>query len=271
MKSILKITYLAIFTLLISCGDAPSNENQDEVTQEQSKGTTFPDSLSYVTKNYERVFPECEGDDCTTYNLEYIELSDDEFSFINDSIKVEMIGNYATMDDAADEFFDEYEEVTLDMESDWNPAWSHDLTAGATFNKKGLFTVSYGYYGYMGGAHGMPGFSSTNYDLETKKELSLYDLVNIDDSTALKALGEKYFRIDNELKADADLQEAGYFWDDGTFYISEIFTLTDDGLMFTYSPYEIASYAAGMPEFTIPYTELKSYFTENSPLKRLME
>jgi len=75
----------------------------------------------------------------------------------------------------------------------------------------------------------------------------------------------------NGLKADADLQETGYFGDNGTFYIGEIFTLTDKGLLFTYSPYEIPPYAAGMLEFTIPYTELKPYFTENNPLKRLME
>lgn len=96
-------------------------------------------------------------------------------------------------------------------------------------------------------------------------------MVNIADSTVLKSLGEKYFRINQEIESNTSLNDSGYFWGDGTFYISDIFTLTDDGLMFTYSPYEIASYAAGMPEFTIPYAELKPYFTENSPLRRLVE
>lgn len=270
MKSILKITYLAILVLLISCGDAPSNDTQGEVTEQQTEGQNYLDSLVYTTKKYERVFPEC-LENCTTYDLEYIVLANEAFDFINDSIKVSLIGDYATMDDAADEFFDEYEEVSLDIgATEFNPPWSQQVTAGVDLNRKGLFTVSYGYYGYLGGAHGMPGFWSDNYDLETKKELVLYDLINADDSTALKELGEKYFRKDNTVKTDK-LEDAGYFWDNTGFYFSETFTLTEDGLMFTYSPYEIGPYAIGMPSLTIPYTELQPYFTENSPLKRLME
>ncbi|MFK7945996.1 MAG: RsiV family protein [Saprospiraceae bacterium] len=271
MKSILEFMCLVMLTLLISCGETPSNDSQDEVTEQQTEEVSYPDSLVYITKKYERVFPEC-LENCTTYDLEYIELANKDFDFINDSIKVELIGNYKSMDDAADEFFDDYEEVALDIGNEgFNPPWSHSLTAGVDFNQKGLFTVSYGYYGYLGGAHGMPGFYSSNYDLETKKELTLNDLLNSKDSTVLKTLGEKYFRIDNEIGLNDDLGEAGYFWDNKGFYFSEIFTLTNAGLMFTYSPYEIGPYAIGMPNFIIPYTELQPYFTENSVLKRLIE
>ena len=35
----------------------------------------------------------------------------------------------------------------------------------------------------------------------------------------------------------------------------------EDGLVFTYQQYEIASYAAGMPNFTIPYDDLLPYLT----------
>lgn len=276
MNNFLKITYLGMLALLISCGDSPSNDKQEAEQQEEQNQQTekaiFPDSLAYITKNHERIFPECEGDDCTSYSIEFIEIKNEKFDFINDSIKVQLIGDYNSMDDAADEFFDEYEEVTIDMgEDDFNPPWSQELTVGVDFNQKGLFTVSYGYYGYYGGAHGMPGFSSVNYDLETKKELALYDLLNAKDSTALLPLGEKYFRIDNDIEGNTSLEDAGYFWEDTGFYFSEIFTLTEDGLMFTYSPYEIGPYAIGMPGFTIPYDDLKPYFTENSPLKRLVE
>lgn len=251
-----------MLTLLISCGDSQSN-----TAEQQTKEAIFPDSLAYVTKEYKRIFPECEGDDCTSYTLGYIELTDAEYLFINDSIKVQLIGNYASMDAAADNFFDKYEEAAV--ESEWNMPWSEDLTASVDFNRKGLFTVSYAYYAYYGGAHGMPGFSSVNYDLATKKELTLYDLVNAKDSTALKTLGEKYFRIDQEIAPNTSLSDSDYFWDDGKFYFSDVFTITNDGLIFTFSPYEIAPYAAGMPGFTIPYADLKPYFTENSPLKRL--
>lgn len=166
MKNILKITYLAMLALFISCEDSATSENQDQTVEQQEKEAVFPDSLTYITKDYKRIFPECEGEDCTSYTLEYIELTDKEYSFINDSIKVGLIGNGVSMDDAADNFFDKYEEDAMDTE--WNMPWSENLTAGVDFNKKGLFTVSYGYYGYYGGAHGMPDFSSVNYDLAIK-------------------------------------------------------------------------------------------------------
>ena len=35
----------------------------------------------------------------------------------------------------------------------------------------------------------------------------------------------------------------------------------EDGLVFTYQQYEIAAYAAGMPEFTVPYADILPYLT----------
>lgn len=40
--------------------------------------------------------------------------------------------------------------------------------------------------------------------------------------------------------------------------------LTEDGLLFTYNPYEIAPYAAGIITFTIPYQPLRPYLTEEA-------
>ena len=36
---------------------------------------------------------------------------------------------------------------------------------------------------------------------------------------------------------------------------------SEEGLVFTYQQYEIAAYAAGMPEFTIPYADILPYLT----------
>ena len=39
---------------------------------------------------------------------------------------------------------------------------------------------------------------------------------------------------------------------------------SEDGLVFTYQQYEIASYAAGMPNFTIPYADILPYLTQEA-------
>lgn len=262
MKDIFKLFSLGIFALLMSCGDstAENNAQQSEIQHVTKKPLT--DTLVYISKNHDRTFPECEGDDCPTYTLDYIEVEDAQYSFINDSIKVALIGKSTSMDEAADDFLYEADE------SGSIQPWTYDVTTKVEFNKKGLFAVSYSSYAYMGGAHGMPGFLSDNFNLETKQKLSLYDMFNIKDSIALQDLGEKYFRIDNDIDAKADLNYEGFFWEND-FYLSNTFTLTNDGLMFIYSAYEIGPYSIGMPQFTIPYAALESLLTENSPLKRL--
>ena len=40
----------------------------------------------------------------------------------------------------------------------------------------------------------------------------------------------------------------------------------ENGLVFTYQQYEIAAYAAGMPNFTIPYDEILPYLTPEAKL-----
>ena len=37
--------------------------------------------------------------------------------------------------------------------------------------------------------------------------------------------------------------------------------MVEDGVLFIYQPYEIAAYAAGMPEFTVSYQDIKPYLT----------
>ena len=40
--------------------------------------------------------------------------------------------------------------------------------------------------------------------------------------------------------------------------------ITDKGFVFTYQPYEISFYAAGMPEFTVPVDKMKSFLTKTA-------
>ncbi|MDO5110946.1 MAG: RsiV family protein [Clostridia bacterium] len=51
--------------------------------------------------------------------------------------------------------------------------------------------------------------------------------------------------------------------DDRPFYIS------DHGLVIQYRLYEISTYSAGWPEFTVPIASVREYLAPNSPLTRL--
>lgn len=53
-------------------------------------------------------------------------------------------------------------------------------------------------------------------------------------------------------------------WHDAEEYFLPNPALTDEGVVFSYQPYEIASFAAGMYHFTIPYNRVKDYLTDEA-------
>jgi hypothetical protein len=261
MKKQLALFFLILLVIFTSCKD--SVENSDALA---SAETTI-DSLSYTFKEVTKMRPDCKDEDCTFYSLDYIEITNADFQYINDSIKLLLIGkgnDYAT---AGDELLKEYQ-GTLEVD-EYTMPWDLQSSVIVDFNNSGIFALTFNDYSFMGGAHGMSNIYPMIFDLESKKVLKFYDLVNESDSSALKKMAEKYFRLNNEIAADADLSEIGYFGEtNGKLYFNDNFTITQKGLMMTYNAYEIGAYVIGAPSFEIPYEDLKPYLTENSPLKR---
>ena len=60
-----------------------------------------------------------------------------------------------------------------------------------------------------------------------------------------------------ELDASVPLLEQGYFIDNNQLPVTANFALTPDGVIFYYNVYEIAPYAYGPSQVTVPYADLK--------------
>lgn len=109
-----------------------------------------------------------------------------------------------------------------------------------------------GYDYNFGAAHGMPFKDTYHIDLSTGKMYSLKDLFydNADYVDAIsKIIGQK---ITEAKKSDNTM----YFDDFSKISENQSFHLTKDGIIIYFSPYEIAPYSTGMPEFLIPYYKL---------------
>jgi len=107
-------------------------------------------------------------------------------------------------------------------------------------------------YQYSGGAHGQAWKDFYVLDTQKGKLLTLQDLFK--DNANYKAL------INQEINKQINTGEKMYFEGDMGFQtISENhpFYVQDDNLVFFFGQYEIAPYAAGMPEFKIPVDILK--------------
>ena len=112
-------------------------------------------------------------------------------------------------------------------------------------------------YEYTGGAHGTPFRQYFVFDRETGARLSLSDVVEnpVEElqakvGAAFRELAEK---TNFAFESPEDLEHTVA---DGISYESP-FYLSETGVVFYYAPYEIASYAEGFPEVTIPYNELE--------------
>ncbi|WP_183192346.1 WG repeat-containing protein [Brevibacillus fluminis] len=123
------------------------------------------------------------------------------------------------------------------------------------FQKNNILNIigdSYSYY--IGAAHGMPGRDSVVLDMATGKTIGLKDL--------FKA-GSDYKKVSNTVIKDGFksmemplLEDFESIEDDTAFY------LTKNGIVVYFQPYEYTPYAAGFPEFEIPYSTLKPYLAE---------
>ena len=162
-----------------------------------------------------------------------------------------MIGNAAEV--GMDE--EEYHEEAYYMEGSVN--CEVDLSY---YNNRYIGLLWSGYDYYSGAAHGMPYTDFRLYDRETGEELYLDDILATSEEE-LNAIVTRMFE---------DLHGGDEIWEWGLEYISEnagfledhhlkagAYYLTEEGLVYYFGAYEVASYAEGMPEVLIPYNELK--------------
>lgn len=107
-----------------------------------------------------------------------------------------------------------------------------------------------------GMAHGMSGTQLLNWDNQKKHVLSLDQLLAPGARPAFDAaLKQAHLRwLQAHQDAMQDIENFTRMW---PFATSDNVGLTDQGLLVKYQPYEIAPYAWGQPEITIPYPQLR--------------
>ena len=111
-------------------------------------------------------------------------------------------------------------------------------------------------YVYTGGAHGMPMEMIATFDANTGKQLTLDDVILPNGKDKLLKLIQKHVLAKDEYQSST-LSD----FDEFTLP-AQAPALKPDGVKFQYQAYEIACYAMGMPDCTIPYAEIQSLLTD---------
>jgi hypothetical protein len=139
--------------------------------------------------------------------------------------------------------------------SDAPGCWQVDLTGDTVMVTPKWLFYQLDHFAFTGGAHPNSFRSYHAFDGKTGEEKQMKSFIA--DSAALLQLVEKHFRKEEKLADTINLEAAGYFLLNHRFFAPANYVFTRDGILFYYNPYEIAAYARGAIQFTIPYSELE--------------
>jgi hypothetical protein len=138
--------------------------------------------------------------------------------------------------------------------------WSTQTDTRVVWNQYPLLVLENADYSYTGGAHGNWGSGFHVIDLSKKKELTLNDVFKPGYKTLLSAALAKSFRKKYKLPANEPLDKQFLF--SKTIAPNDNFFLTNKGVVFNYTPYEIAAYAVGQITLFIPFEDVKTIVNE---------
>ncbi|GAB3171628.1 DUF3298 and DUF4163 domain-containing protein [Telluribacter humicola] len=133
--------------------------------------------------------------------------------------------------------------------------WAVELEGDTVMTTPKVVVYRLDQYSFTGGAH--PNTHTGYYIFDRRNGRSKQINTFIRDSTELLRKVELAFRKHEKLPSKATLQEYGYFLPGNQFFLPANIAFSHKGMVFLYNPYEIAAYARGPIEFTIPYSEVE--------------
>lgn len=129
-----------------------------------------------------------------------------------------------------------------------------DITMSVYWNQNDLYTFAISFYNYSGGAHGNYYTELFSYRPSEGKRITLADLVAPERQEELLPALERALRRQYELTDDQPLSS---FLFDNEMTLTNNVAVLPQGLLFSYSPYEIAAYAMGQIDLYLPFSELE--------------
>jgi len=156
---------------------------------------------------------------------------------------ITFIQDYTSMYESGEAEIDEYSSM-----------WSVYDEVSILFQKNGLIGFVSAGYEYTGGVHGTYGSSNYTYDSESDKLLMLEDLFVMNFDAELESAINNQLRQDLQIEPEASLTDEGFFVEIVT--ATQNFMLSESAITFHYNVYEIAPYAAGSIDITVPYSAI---------------
>lgn len=263
----MKRTYLFSLPVLALLLTAACNRNQQQKTDSENGGDTLAVKMEYqdtvqqcpVSCLMEGALPKTDNQQLKRVMNEWINETFGGVYLIRDTQNTDSILAYYQKAWADSSAASIKEFAAEDYQCAYT--WENRFKVEAETDK--YVTLSISSYTYQGGAHGSSVISQQTFRQEDGRELGWNNMFNVENQFKLRELMKdklmKYFNVTSEDDFRACLLNP-----DDAFMLPLPQTppvLLKDGIRFVYQQYEIAPYACGMPEFTLPYSEVKPLLT----------
>ena len=180
------------------------------------------------------------------------------------------IDDRATVYDYMARYF--IDDVTPTIENDgdwWSRQYCSSLSLRAKYSNGRFVTYQMATNEDRNGAHGYFTVQMVSYDPTHGKPIDWNYIFKPGSAGQVVRLLERIAEADLEYMSwNANIYHYTYHidteWHDAKEFFLPNPALTDEGIVFSYQPYEIACFAAGMFHFTIPYNRVKDYLTDEA-------
>jgi len=247
------------------------------------KDSSLENDLTYKIVYYEKQSEGCDSlrkDLCAKIKIEFPEIVNYDNPAIKEKIN-KSIQSLFSMNENADadsinfsnemnSFIEDYEEFITEF-PDAFQSWFVEKTGEVKLNKGNIFSIDYMEYSYTGGAHANTVVEFRNFKLSNGENITLDEVIPPVHRKELTKIGEDEFRKLKELEAEADLGQAGFWFENNEFYLNDNFLITDSSLVFYYNNYEITAYAFGPTELIIPLSKIAPLVGDSSLIKPFLK
>lgn len=290
-KSTLALSILVITLGLTAC--QKSDSKKAEPTVDQSAASQVTDTSMLLQGDTEKVkltLPECNGNTCPEFSIERLKSNQ---AFVDETIDQAILDNLDKMLDIAQlskakkdadqqqtasqasasevqanktpvqqlqERVQPYANSFLEMDKELKTLGASgqitiSLSPKILNADKPLATVVLNTSSYLGGAHGASAQTYFNFDLVSKKQVGLDQIIEANQKAKFEKLAHDAFKtwvIDSKLAESVNEYEQAW-----KFTLSDNFYLGKQGLILQYGEYDIGPYVVGLPRLMIPYDQLK--------------
>ncbi|GAB1441824.1 hypothetical protein MASR2M39_06590 [Ignavibacteriales bacterium] len=144
--------------------------------------------------------------------------------------------------------------------------WTWGTNVNVVFERESLVSLFLFHDEYLGGAHPNSYCAGLNFDIRTGESVATTDIFISSSEDELNRLGEQIVRKEREIPEDQTLSDYGYWFENDKFLLNGNFIVKEDGITFTFVPYEVGPYVLGYTDVFFPFEKIKHLISPDGVL-----